>query len=182
MRRYISVGDIQLQTDLHVQYGEAAAPMFEVDATLQYVVGGAPVPIGGSGSLTFRVPLDGDGVTAVTLSAAIQLFPEGVPQSIRKGRRVALSGGPGLKTAKLGAPELTIGGVVQVDNIKTRVERAPGVGNQRLKLECNEEPLSNFALNVNVRRYTSAGSPFLAWASRRRRTRWRTAWRTTGRR
>jgi len=106
----ISVGDIHLHTDLHVQYGEAGAPMFEVDVTLRYVVGGAPAPISGSGSMTFRVPLDGDGVTAVTLSTAIQLFPEGVPQSIRKGRRVALSGGPGLQTAKLGAPELSIGG------------------------------------------------------------------------
>jgi hypothetical protein len=41
---------------------------------------------------------------------------------------------------------------VQVDSIKTRVDSAPGVCNQRLKLQC-DEPLSNFAFNFNVRRY-----------------------------
>jgi hypothetical protein len=41
---------------------------------------------------------------------------------------------------------------VQVDSIKTRVESAPGVCNQRLKLKC-DEPLSNVAFNFNVRRY-----------------------------
>jgi hypothetical protein len=43
---------------------------------------------------------------------------------------------------------------VQVASIKTQVESAPGVCNQRLKLKC-DEPLSNFAFNFNVRRYTS---------------------------
>jgi hypothetical protein len=39
-------------------------------------VGGAPAAISGSGSLTFRVPLDGDGVAVVSMSAALQLFPK----------------------------------------------------------------------------------------------------------
>jgi hypothetical protein len=47
------------------------------------------------------------------------------------------------------------GGAVQVDSIKTRVESAPDVCNQRLKLKC-DEPLSNVAFNFNVRRYTEA--------------------------
>jgi hypothetical protein len=42
---------------------------------------------------------------------------------------------------------------VQVDSIKPRVESAPGVCNQRLKLKC-DEPLSNVAINFNVRRYS----------------------------
>jgi hypothetical protein len=50
-----------------------------------------------------------------------------------------------------------LGGAVQVDSIKTRVESAPGVCNQRLKLKC-DEPLSNVAFNFNVRRYTAAGA------------------------
>ena len=41
---------------------------------------------------------------------------------------------------------------VQVDSIKTRVETAPAVCNQRLKLKC-DEPLSKFAFNVDLRRY-----------------------------
>jgi hypothetical protein len=36
---------------------------------------------------------------------------------------------------------------------QTRVESAPGVCNQRLKLHC-DEPLSSVAFNLNVRRYT----------------------------
>ena len=47
------------------------------------------------------------------------------------------------------------GGAVQVDSIKTRVESAPGVCNQRLKLKC-DEPLSNFAFKFNLRLYTEA--------------------------
>jgi hypothetical protein len=49
-----------------------------------------------------------------------------------------------------------IGGALQLDSIKTRVESAPGVCNQstRLKLKC-DKPLSNVAFNVNVRRYAS---------------------------
>jgi hypothetical protein len=44
---------------------------------------------------------------------------------------------------------------VQVDSIKTRVESAPGVCNQRLKQKC-DEPLSNVAFNLNLRRYSEA--------------------------
>ena len=40
-----------------------------------------------------------------------------------------------------------------VDRIKTRVESASGVCNQCLKLKC-DEPLSNAAFNLKVRRYT----------------------------
>jgi len=42
--------------------------------------------------------------------------------------------------------------VVQIDIIKIRVESAYGVCNQRLKLKYDEPP-SNFAFNVNLRRY-----------------------------
>jgi hypothetical protein len=42
---------------------------------------------------------------------------------------------------------------VQVDSIITRVESAPGICNQRLKLKC-DEPLSNVAFNFNLRRYS----------------------------
>jgi len=108
--KQFAVGDVHVQTDLHVQYGEAAAPMFAVDATLRFVVGGAPAPISGTGTLTFRVPLDGDGVAAVNMSAALQIFPKGVPAAIRQGRSVVLSG----NIAKLDdAPEelFSIGGV-----------------------------------------------------------------------
>ena len=45
-----------------------------------------------------------------------------------------------------------LGGAVQVDRIKSRVESAPGVCNQRLKLKC-DEPLSIVAFNFNLRRY-----------------------------
>ena len=43
---------------------------------------------------------------------------------------------------------------MQLDSIKTCVESAPGVCNQRLKVKC-DEPLSNFAFNFNLRRYTT---------------------------
>ena len=43
---------------------------------------------------------------------------------------------------------------MQLDGIKTRVESASGVCNQRLKLKC-DEPFSNVAFNFNVRHYTS---------------------------
>jgi hypothetical protein len=46
---------------------------------------------------------------------------------------------------------------VQDDSIKTRVESAPGVCNQRSKLK-RDEPLSNVAFNVNVRRYIKVGT------------------------
>jgi len=46
---------------------------------------------------------------------------------------------------------------VQVDSFNTRVESAPGVCNPRWKLNY-DEPLSNFACIVNVRRYTKARS------------------------
>ena len=95
--KHFAVGDVRVSTDLHVQYGAAAAPMFAADATLRFVVGGAPAPISGRGSLTFRVPLDGDAVATVNMSAALQVFPAGVPAAIRKGRSMALSG----KVAKL---------------------------------------------------------------------------------
>jgi len=49
---------------------------------------------------------------------------------------------------------------VQVDGIKTRVESAPGVCNQRLKLKC-DEPLSKVGCNFNLRRYTEANKTFL---------------------
>jgi hypothetical protein len=45
---------------------------------------------------------------------------------------------------------------VQVDSIKTRVESAPGFS-LRLKLKC-DEPLSDFAFNFNLRRYTEVES------------------------
>ena len=112
LEKRVSVGEIQVQTDLHVQYGAAAAPMFAADATLQFVVGGAPAPISGRGSLTFRVPLDGDAVATVNMSAALQVFPAGVRAAIRKGRSMVLSG----QVAKVNdddgaAPELfSIGG------------------------------------------------------------------------
>jgi len=44
---------------------------------------------------------------------------------------------------------------VQVASIKTRVESAPGFS-QRLKLKC-DEPLSDFAFNFNLRRYSKVG-------------------------
>jgi hypothetical protein len=44
---------------------------------------------------------------------------------------------------------------VQAHSIKTRVENAPGVCNQRSKLK-RDEPLPNFAFNFNLRRYTEA--------------------------
>jgi hypothetical protein len=47
------------------------------------------------------------------------------------------------------------GGALQLATIKTRVESAPGVCNQRVKLKC-DEPLSNLAFNFNVRHYTTA--------------------------
>ena len=50
-------------------------------------------------------------------------------------------------------PDNRLGGAVQVVSIRTRVESAPGVCNQRLKLKC-DEPLSNVAFNFNLRRYT----------------------------
>jgi len=43
---------------------------------------------------------------------------------------------------------------MQVDSIRTRVECAPGLRNQRLKLKC-DDPLSNVALNLNLRRYST---------------------------
>ena len=53
---------------------------------------------------------------------------------------------------------LDLGRAVQVDSLKTRVESPPGVCDQRSKLKCDEEPLSNDPFNFNVRRYTSAGT------------------------
>jgi hypothetical protein len=44
---------------------------------------------------------------------------------------------------------------VQLDGIQTRVEPAPGVCNHGLKLKC-DEPLSNVAFNLKLRRYTKA--------------------------
>jgi hypothetical protein len=52
-----------------------------------------------------------------------------------------------------GAQEVPQGEAVLDDSIKTRVESAPGVRNLRLKLRC-DEPLSNFAFNFNLRRYS----------------------------
>jgi hypothetical protein len=50
---------------------------------------------------------------------------------------------------------------VQVDSIKTRVESASGVGNQRLKLTC-DGPKLNVAFNFNLRHYNLfAGLPSL---------------------
>ena len=46
----------------------------------------------------------------------------------------------------------TLGRAVQGASIKTRVESAPGVCNQRLEPEC-DEPLSNVAFNFNLRQY-----------------------------
>ena len=45
---------------------------------------------------------------------------------------------------------------MQADSIKTRVESACGVHNQRLKLQY-DEPLSHFAINFNLRRYGMGG-------------------------
>ena len=56
------------------------------------------------------------------------------------------------------------GRAVQVDSIKTRVESAPGVCNQRLKLKC-DEPLSHVAFNFNLRRYNSEGGAIYAVGS-----------------
>jgi hypothetical protein len=81
------------------------------------------------------------------------------------GPVTAKAGKHGKNAADTGAygVALMLGRAVQVDSIKTRVESAPGVCNQRLKLKC-DEPLSNFAFNFNVRRYSwatsaSTGSP-----------------------
>ena len=49
------------------------------------------------------------------------------------------------------------GGAVQLDTIKTRVESAPGVCNQRLKLK-HDELLSSFAFKFNLRRYTAVSA------------------------
>ena len=65
---------------------------FLLGPLLRFAVGAAPAPISGGGALTFRVPLDDDGVKAVTLAASFQIFPKGVPAAIRKGKSVALSG------------------------------------------------------------------------------------------
>jgi hypothetical protein len=46
---------------------------------------------------------------------------------------------------------------VQAYRIKTRLESAPGVCNQRLKLKC-DEPLSNVDFKFNMRRYTKAAA------------------------
>ena len=46
-------------------------------------------------------------------------------------------------------------GRCKLNTVKTRVESAPGVYNQRLNLKC-DEPLSYFAFNFNVRRYDEA--------------------------
>jgi hypothetical protein len=62
---------------------------------------------------------------------------------------------------------------VQVDGIKTRVESAPGVYKQRLKLKY-DEMLSNFAVTLSLRHYImaedyggwSGGAPdLLLWPS-----------------
>jgi len=45
-------------------------------------------------------------------------------------------------------------GGVRVDSIKTRVESAYGVCNQRLKVQYDEPLSSSFAFNFNLRRYT----------------------------
>jgi len=44
---------------------------------------------------------------------------------------------------------------VQVDSSKVRIESAPAVCNQRLKLKC-DKPLSNVAFNFNLRRCIEA--------------------------
>ena len=46
---------------------------------------------------------------------------------------------------------------MQVEIIKTHVESAFGVCNQRLKLEC-DEPLSNVAFKFNLRRYVKVAA------------------------
>ena len=56
--------------------------------------------------------------------------------------------------ARGGGGAANCGGAAQVDSIKTRVESAPGVCNQRLKQKC-DEPLSNAAFDFNLRRYTA---------------------------
>ena len=48
-------------------------------------------------------------------------------------------------------------GAVQVVSIKPRIESAPGVCNQRLKLKC-DEPLSDFAFSFNLRHYSEAAA------------------------
>jgi hypothetical protein len=53
-----------------------------------------------------------------------------------------------------------LGGAVQVDSIKTRLESPPGVCNQRLRLKY-DEPLSNVAFNFNVRHYTLENAAWL---------------------
>jgi hypothetical protein len=52
-------------------------------------------------------------------------------------------------------PLSNVAWAVQLDSIKTRVDSAPGVRNQRLKLTC-DEPLSKVPFNSNVRRYITA--------------------------
>jgi hypothetical protein len=69
---------------------------------------------------------------------------------------------------KCDEPLSIVAWAVQVDSIKTRVESAPGVCNQRLKLKC-DEPLSNDAFKLNLRRYNVVDyligdSPVRGWA------------------
>jgi hypothetical protein len=80
----------------------------------------------------------------------------------------ALGGLTALETLRLFSNRLTsvpaeLGGEVQVDSITTRVESAPGVCNQRLKLKCDEEPFSNWAFNFNLRPYSLETSPRSRW-------------------
>ena len=83
------------------------------------------------------------------------------PAPLRVGGANVRLGGANVRVAALTVSLLFVrsvvvhpnGRAVQVDSIKRRVESAPGVCNQRLKLKC-DEPLSNVAFNINVRRYT----------------------------
>jgi len=91
--KHVSFGDVKLRSALHVQYGDAAAPMFEADVRFEYTLSGTnshTTPMSGVGSLILRLPIDS--ADPIVLTAAAQIFPEGVPISIKAGRSVVLSG------------------------------------------------------------------------------------------
>jgi hypothetical protein len=93
---YVSFGDVKLRSALHIQYGDATAPMFEADVEFEYTLGGTSIhamPMTGAGSLILRLPIDSP--DPIELTAAAQIFPEGVPMSIKAGRSVVLSGAAG---------------------------------------------------------------------------------------
>jgi len=178
-QKHLAVGDVAVAADLHVQYGPAAAPMFAADATLRFVVGAAAgmCTISGSGNLTFRIPLDGDGVAAVSMSAALQIFPKGVPHAIKRGRSVALSGA-GRRMAPVLHTSLNPYVCAPIPRLLRYVSFREVASTVSVSGSTRRPPTRR----RRRRRSPSAGTPCRACASPRMRTRSPTAWLTTRRR